>query len=206
MVILASASPQRKALLNQIGIEPEVIPSQLKEEMDPRDVRGSISRLAAQKCHSTLLEMCERVPGAGPFPIPSWIISADTVIQKESSVFGKPHNHIDAKRMLVSLSGEFHSVLTAVVVASLCNSDEGMPALDTEISTVAETLVTFQKLENSEIEWYLNTGEWIGAAGAYRIQEKGACLVESIEGSFSNVVGLPLELIYGMLNNLGYPW
>ncbi|MBT3272017.1 MAG: septum formation protein Maf [Spirochaetales bacterium] len=202
MLILASSSPQRKALLKQIGIDPIVVPSEIPEEVEGNNVRGDITLLAKQKLEAVLSSLLTSPEIAGELKEPCWIIAADTVVVCKEEVFGKPEDESDAKRMLSSLSGTRHSVLTAVHISRLCRSSENL--VEDSRAEIAETYVDFISMNPADITWYLFTEEWRGAAGGYRIQARGAVLVEAISGSFSNVVGLPLELIYGMLGDLGF--
>jgi septum formation protein len=202
MVVLASASPQRKTLLRQIGIGPVVIPAGIEEKLDGDTISHSLIQLAAQKAQAAVAQLAQR-PIANN-KIKSWIIGADTVILFDGEVLGKPKSKDDADRMLRLLSGNTHQVMTGVFVGIIGRDKQGGPVTTNNTTAVSETNVTFKSLSDREISWYIATGEWRNAAGAYRIQSKGACLVSAISGSFSNVVGLPLELIYGMLIQLGY--
>jgi MAF protein len=137
---------------------------------------------------------------AGP-PTPyssPWVFGADTIVVLEGEIFGKPAGRDDARRMLERLAGRRHEVITAM---ALYNGQRKTVDCRSKISEVA-----FAPLTGAEIEWYLDTGEWEGAAGAYRLQEMGACLIESINGSPSGVAGLPLYELYVMLRDNGYPY
>jgi len=130
--------------------------------------------------------------------LPRWICAADTVIALNSNVFGKPLNREEAAKMLEQLSGRQHKVVTSVALWSsrtkkidLCSSS---------------CTVTFAPLSEAEIEWYIDTNEWQGVAGAYRIQELASCFITQIKGSPSNVAGLPIREFYVMLRNNGYPY
>jgi septum formation protein len=147
-------------------------------------------RLAKEKVAALL----DGYPGA---EIP-WVIGADTMLEFQGRMIGKPASRQEAEEFLRLLSGSTHLAITGVV---LRNGETA--SLDAGYSV---TEVTMASLSEQEIQWYLGTEEWDGVAGGYRIQEKGACLVERISGCYSTVVGLPLRLIYGMLMNNGYPF
>jgi len=122
---------------------------------------------------------------------PRWVLGVDTVVEIDGTVLGKPSGPEEAERMLRALSGKVHRVYSGV--ALLVERTRPM-----ELESVC-TEVKFRAMEDGEIRSYIESGEWAGAAGAYRIQERGAFLVEWIRGSYSNVVGLPLEAFYGIL-------
>ncbi|MGQ9609969.1 MAG: Maf family protein [bacterium] len=173
-IILASESPRRKKLLEQIGINFEVVSSQVNEDkIIDNDPLKNIQLLALKKA--------QEVANRGYVGI---IIGADTQIFIDGEIIGKPKDREDAKRILLKLSGRNHSVIT------------GIALIDTESQTsetwVETTTVKFRELMIDEIEEYLDTGEYIGKAGAYGIQERAAAFVERIEGCYFNVVGLPL--------------
>ena len=140
-----------------------------------------------------------------------WILGADTIIELDGRIMGKPASADEARTMLSSLSAKEHRVLTGVSLlkASIENPASSKSTLVIDKPKFATecdvTLVRFSKLSNDEIEWYLRSCEWRDAAGSYKIQQKGACLVESIFGSYSNVVGLPIRRIYGMLLEQNFP-
>ena len=127
-----------------------------------------------------------------------WITGVDTLVKISGHILGKPGSREEAREYLKQLSGKEHSVFTAIAL---------LPTIQAEWAVeYSKTLVRFRELTEVEIEWYLTTEEWVGAAGAYRIQERGAFHVHSINGSYSNVVGLPLSLFYLMLRRTGYPF
>ena len=202
MVLLASASPQRHQLLKQIGIEPMIVPSDVPEEVDPDDVLGSLKLLAGRKASASIAKLFVGEPNQ--FDGPVWVIGADTVIQHEGRILGKVADEQEALEVLRFLSGASHSVLTGVCVRKLGRKGSHLESTEQPVTAVATTTVRFRELSAKERAWYVSTGEWRGAAGAYRIQKRGACLVEGIEGSYSNVVGLPIGLIYGILSRLGF--
>ena len=127
-----------------------------------------------------------------------WIAGADTIIFLDRQIYGKPSDREQARLMLLKLQGRTHEVITAV---ALFNSRKQTTDRCSVISTVS-----FAKMDEAEIEWYLDTGEWEGVAGSYRVQGLAACFITEIHGSFSSIVGLPLREFYAMLKNNGYPY
>jgi septum formation protein len=125
-----------------------------------------------------------------------WIISADTIVEAGGRVLGKPENEGEALSFLRLLSGRTHRVHTGIALIP-CSGDPVASALCT-------TRVTFRRMTETELAFYAGTGEWRGVAGAYRIQERGGFFIEHIRGSYSNVVGLPLETLYVLLRKHGY--
>jgi septum formation protein len=128
--------------------------------------------------------------------LPLWIFGADTLISLDGEICGKPADREDAQAMLKRLQGRNHEVITAM---ALYNGRE--KAVDCR-STVSE--VSFASLTQADIDWYLDTGEWQGAAGAYKVQGLASCFISNINGSYSGIVGLPLREFYVMLKDNGY--
>jgi septum formation protein len=183
--VLASASPRRRELLRQIGFEPAAIdPADIDETPQKRETpaRHAI-RLARLKAET----VAQRHPGAV-------IIGADTVVACGRRILPKGEDEGTARRCLEMLSGRRHRVH-----GGLCVVD---PNGKTH-SRLVTTTVTFKRLERREIEAYLLTGEWRGKAGGYAIQGRAAAFAKAINGSYSNVVGLPLFEIHGLLAGLG---
>lgn len=186
-LILASASPRRRQLLQQIGVRFSVLPVDIDESVRPGEAsRDYVLRMAETKARGGH----QRQPGALP------VLGADTTVVLEGSIFGKPVGRADALTMLMALSGRTHSVLSAVVVVKDDRCE----------SKLSETKVTFRALQQSECLDYWNTGEPADKAGAYAIQGKGAVFVEHLAGSFSGVVGLPLVETCDLLKLFGIPW
>jgi septum formation protein len=150
-----------------------------------------VATLAARKA-AAVRDLLPQVEGGRA----RWILGADTLVAVDGSALGKPENVAEAASMLRLLSGRPHVVHTGLALV--------LPEIEVPETEVSATRVWFRELSEREIAWYLSTGEWEGAAGAYRIQERGAFLVREIHGSHSNIVGLPLETIYGMLSRHGY--
>jgi septum formation protein len=200
-LILASASPRRAELLRQAGIDFAVLPADVDETVAageaPEDYVRRVSEAKARV-------IAARAPG-------SLVLSADTTVVVSGDILGKPSDAADARRMLRALSGRTHEVLTAVTLARpALSSAEGSPSgLETILDTrVASTSVELAPISDSEIDWYVATGEPMDKAGAYAIQGLASRFVTRIAGSYSNVVGLPVALVYGLLRErsaLPYP-
>lgn len=184
-LILASNSPRRKELLRQIGLDFRTDPADLDERMLPNEAPEAYAIRAAIDKAQVVAQRTD----AGI------IIAADTIVVLDDMVLGKPLNSQDAFRMLSLLSGRMHRVITGL---ALVDAATGKTLTKSE-----ETRVWFRSLTQDEIAAYVSTGEPLDKAGAYGIQEKGALLVEKIEGCYFNVVGLPLALLAQMLENFG---
>ena len=185
-IVLASASPRRSELLSQVGIEFEVIPSNIPEEpLDGETPDEHVMRLSFEKASEVL-----RRVGDG-----SWVIGSDTVVIIDDEILGKPEDRADAISMLKKLSGREHRVITGY---SIINSSSGK-----EIKKSVDTAVKFKTLTDDEISGYVDSGEPMDKAGAYAIQGLGSFMVEGIIGSYSNVVGLPVCQIVADLEELG---
>jgi septum formation protein len=182
-VVLASASPRRRQLLDLIGIEHEVRPANIDESMRPREVpRRHAERLAREKATA----IAKRDPDL-------ITIAADTIVVINRKVLGKPRDADQAAQMLALLSGREHVVTTAVAVS------RGKKLR----SAVEEVRVKFRRLRDDEIEAYIATGEPMDKAGAYGIQGYGATIVERIEGDYFAVMGLPIVRLIGLLRDVG---
>ncbi|MBB6481318.1 Maf family protein [Spirochaeta isovalerica] len=185
---LVSSSPRRQTLLTQMGIPFDVFPVETEEDMT-RDIGPEVlaRTIAEEKLHAFLKNPPIQV---------KWAVAADTFISYHDRRVGKPENRLEAERELLSLSGMTHQVLTGI---SLYRAKDR-----TILTEVDITDVTFRPLSAKEIAWYLDTEEWKGVAGSYRIQGKGECLISGINGSYSNVMGLPITRFYGMLTKLDF--
>lgn len=180
---LASASPRRKDLLRSVGLDFDIVPSGIEETGDPAEPAEALGRRwASGKAESVSMLTPNR-----------WIIAADTIVLLEGEIFGKPQDEGEAFGMLRRLSGKVHEVITAIALA------HGESRI-LRVQSV-RTRVKFRDLSEAEIKAYVRSGEPLDKAGAYGIQGIGAFLVHSIEGSYTNVVGLPLaETIQWLLD------
>lgn len=183
-VILASASPRRRELLKQIGIEAVVCPAAYDEA-------GGTAAEAEDVVLANALGKCRAVAALKGSSTP--VIAADTVVVIDNKILGKPASEAEAAAMLRLLSGREHKVMTGIAVISSGR----------ELSEVCVTRVLFRSLSDSEISAYIATGEPLDKAGAYGIQGRGAVLVEKIDGCYNNVVGLPLTRLYMLLSAIG---
>ncbi len=184
-LILASASPRRAELLASAGYEFSVDVADVDESVLPGEPPELyVMRVAREKVR----QVSARRRKSG-----SAVIAADTTVVAGGEILGKPENATDAVRMLKTLSGNVHEVLTAVVVV----------AGSQEKAEVVRTRVHLLPISMDEIHWYVATGEPEGKAGAYAIQGRAARFVDWIDGSWSNVVGLPIATVARMLTELG---
>ncbi|MGH7499450.1 MAG: Maf family protein [Gemmatimonadales bacterium] len=181
-LILASASPRRRQLLEMLGIPITVVPSNLPEVRRPAETAiDYVERLAREKAHS--------VPG-------SLVLGADTTVIVRDEVLEKPAGTADALRMLRKLQGRTHQVVTSVALVA-------GPAV---YQATDITNVTFRRMDEAMLEAYVATGEPMDKAGAYGIQGCGAALVERIDGDFFSVMGLPIRLVLNLLEQAGHPY
>ena len=186
-VILASASPRRKELLKQIGIEYAIMVSDKEEAPTSTDPEQVCQELAAMKAEEVAANAEVIFPG-----VPLVIIGADTVVSCDGLILGKPKDREDAAKMLRELSDKTHQVYTGVC-AIYCGCGDEVPAKKTFADC---TDVTVAPLSEEAIEDYLNTGEPFDKAGAYGIQGYFARYVVEIKGDYNNVVGLPVGRVY----------
>jgi len=178
-LVLASASPRRSELLRAAGIEFTVRVADIDETILPDESPEEyVLRLAREKAQAVAQDG-------------EWVLGADTTVVINGEIAAKPVDAEDARRMLRLLEGEWHEVLTGVALVGGGQT----------LAEVAVTRVKFAEMTEAEIDWYVATGEPMDKAGAYGIQGYAARFVESIEGSYSNVVGLPVQVVYRMLEN-----
>ncbi|MBI1815072.1 MAG: septum formation inhibitor Maf [Deltaproteobacteria bacterium] len=180
-LVLASASPRRRELLAQLGVPFEVLPSEVPEEpLAGESPEAFAARVAREKAD----EVAAQRPAA-------WVLAADTVVTIEGRILGKPADAIDARRMLRELSGRTHRVLTAVTLRS--------PSRQRSEDLLCATAVTMRPLSDREIEQYLDSGEPFDKAGGYGIQGRASPFIAAVNGSYTNVVGLPLDEVRALL-------
>ena len=183
MIILASASPRRKEILDEMGIDYVVEPS-FYEENNAQDLPPDV--LAERQARGKAAEVARRLSPKCP------VLGADTIVVLDGKVLGKPKDKDDAARMLSMLSGRTHEVITGVAVVSG----------DTIDSSAAHTDVSFRTISEEDIAAYIETGEPMDKAGAYAIQGIGGRFVKDIRGSRSNVIGLPKRLTAKLLEEI----
>ena len=187
-LVLASASPRRAELLRQIGIVPDVIaPADVDERPGAKERPTDYARRLAEAKADQIAPQHEG----------SFVLAADTVVALGRRSLPKPADAAAARRSLALLSGRRHRVLGAVILVA----PDGRRA-----RRLVTTAVRFKRLEPSEIEAYLESGEWQDKAGGYGIQGRAAAFVPAVNGSYSNVVGLPLAETAALLHGLGYRW
>jgi septum formation protein len=182
-LLLASASPRRAELLRAAGLEFDVQPAHVDESVHVGETPEQyVRRVADAKARAVVADAGDRV-----------VLAADTTVVADDRILGKPNDAADASRMLRLLSARRHQVLTAVTLARAARV----------LTRVAVTNVEFAPLSEEEVAWYVATGEPFDKAGAYAVQGLAARFVTRIDGSYSNVVGLPVALVYAMLRELG---
>ena len=182
--MLASGSPRRAELLARLGLEPAIRPADVDETpRDREEPAALVSRLAGAKATAAATR------GSGD----EVVLAADTVVVLDGAALGKPRDRDHAAAMLRALSGRTHQVVTGVSVL------RGEVAAATRVTTS----VTFRKLTEAELAWYLATGEPDDKAGGYGLQGAGAVLVDRVDGSDTNVIGLPLAQTVGLLRDVG---
>lgn len=191
-LILASASPRRKELLEQAGAVFEIIPAKGKEVITKEKPHEVVMELALQKARE-VAEHPDMIMDNGE----TIILGADTVVAFEDKILGKPKDREDAVRMLTQLNGNPHSVYTGVAIVRKADDTEQI------FHFYEETKVTMYPMSRAEIEAYVSTGEPMDKAGAYGIQGRCAIYIEKIAGDYNNVVGLPIAKIYQKMSKLG---
>ncbi len=191
-LILASTSPRRKDLLSQIGLNFTIVASDYEEDMTlPLSPTELTMHLSKEKALAVAKNYSEAI-----------IIGADTVVTIDGAVLGKAHTKEDAQRMLSRLSGKTHQVVTGLTVIIPAADSPTKEQIIENVASISN--VTFKPLAAEEIDWYIQTGEPLEKAGAYGIQGLGALFVEKIEGSYSGIVGLPLEILYEIFKRNDY--
>lgn len=184
VLVLASTSPRRAAILGALGIPFTAVAPSVDESLLPGETGAAAAeRLARAKAAAV-----------GPRDLP--ILAADTLVVCDGEVLGKPETREEAARMLRTLSGRSHEVVTGVCLAHGPASRSG----------VETTIVTFAPMSAAEIAWYVATGEPLDKAGAYHVDGRGALFVSSVSGSPSNVAGLPVRLVLRLARDAGLRW
>ena len=184
-LILASKSPRRRFLLEQAGLTFTVIPSTVDERAIP---------MTSPEKHVQVLAKAKAKEIAMDYP-ESWVIGADTIVLIDHTILGKPRTEAEARHMLKTLSHRTHRVMTGYYIC--CKKAQR------SFSEAVETKVLFKPVTQSEIDWYINTGEPFDKAGGYAAQGLGTFLIKHIEGSYTNVVGLPICEVIDYLTKEG---
>lgn len=189
-VYLASKSPRRKELLEQVSIEPIIIPTSTDERiLKGEDAKDYAKRVSIGKAESGIAEI---IKAGLDKNIP--LISCDTTVVIESEILGKPSTANDARNMLMKLSGKTHQVFSSITVYGFCK--------DLLVTETCITEVSFKELSSDEIDCYISTSEPFGKAGSYAIQGYAAAFISNINGSYSCVMGLPLFETIQMLRKV----
>lgn len=188
-LVLASASPRRRALLTQLGLEFEAVATPVDETPPPRVApAAAVAAIAARKLEAYL--------GRPDARRHAHVLAADTEVVVGRKLFGKPADLRSAKTMLAALAGRTHTVVSAVVVAA--------PA-GRRFRAVEKSRVALARLGPDQIRSYVATGEPFGKAGGYAVQGQGAALIRRVQGDYTNVVGLPIRATLRLLDRSGYP-
>jgi septum formation protein len=189
-LILASSSPRRAEILRDAGIPFEIRAAQVDEaELPDETARAMVTRLAEAKARAVAAQI-------DPTTRDCFIVGADTTVELDGEILGKPRDAAHAREMLAKLAGRTHHVLTGIFLLRL-------PGNATR-ATVEKSAVTFAPLSEKEVDAYVATGEPLGKAGAYAIQGLAGRFIPGIEGCYFNVVGLPLARLYALLRELGW--
>lgn len=176
-LVLASSSPRRAEILERAGWPYEIMVAGIDETLFPNEEAAAyVQRLARSKAEAVASRLNEGL-----------VLGADTTVVVANQILGQPDDEADARRMLDLLNAKWHEVLTGVAVVQV--GREARVAYET-------TRVRFAEMSESEIDWYISTGEPFGKAGAYGIQGKASLFIEEIEGDYFNIMGLPIRLVY----------
>jgi septum formation protein len=185
-LVLASASPRRRELLEQLGLVLEVVPADIDETPRPDERPADyVRRVAAAKCDA----VTDGLP-ADHRPLP--VVAADTIVIVDDQILGQPKDELDARRMLLALAGRRHDVTTAYRIR------HGGKTLERAVTTT----VSFRALQPAEVDAYLASGEWRGKAGGYAVQGRAGAFATELRGSHTNVIGLPVAELLADLQAL----
>lgn len=185
-MILASKSPRRKEILAQLGFQLQIKSKDIEEISDKVEIVEQIKDISLKKVMVVAVENPKE-----------FVVGADTVVVIDGKILGKPKSEMDAEKMLKSLSGKSHEVITAY---TLINLEKNI-----KITNSVESTVYFKQISNEEIEWYIKSGEPMDKAGAYGIQGLGSIFVDKIDGDFFAIMGFPINHFIKTLNNLKIP-
>lgn len=188
-IILASGSPRRRELMQKARLPFRTATPNIDEQALIASSADKAVREIARKKVEAIIPQCK--PDSS-----GWILAADTLVELDGKILGKPDGMEQARDFIRELAGKVHRVHTGLAL---------YPGKVRKIKTVlATTEVKFRSMNRDEIEFYIHSGEWMGAAGAYRIQEQGGFFIDWVKGSYSNVIGLPIESLYLLLKQNGY--
>lgn len=200
-LVLASTSPRRETILRRFRLDPIIVPTDVDETPIPgENAPDLVERLARAKAKAGWV----RSGGLGVDVGRRLVVAADTVVEIDGRILGKPSDPDEARAMLNSLSGRQHHVLSGVAISRHADAAGGEDQPEV-LSTTERTAVWFRDLDDSDVEWYLGTGEPLDKAGGYGIQDMGALLVERVDGSYANVVGLPVVALDRLTRKAGWP-
>ncbi|MCR5317480.1 MAG: Maf family protein [Treponema sp.] len=189
-IILASSSPRRQEILKLLNIPFVVNPANI-EESYPSDMKSEkVAEYLAVKKVKAVMDSFDSETEA------TWILGADTLIILDGKIYGQPKSQEEASSFLHDFQGKTHKVMTGIALYN--------PESKQIVSRSSTSKVTFSDMSGDEIEWYLNTGEWHGAAGGYRIQGLASCFIKNISGTESAVMGLPIFELYDILKTQNY--
>ena len=189
-IILAASSPRRQEILKMMNIPFRVIMPNVNENLTTAKSPAELTETLAR---SKVLSVVHSLP---PKQVIPWVLGADTIVALNNRIYGKPSDQDEAFEYIKSFQGKTHTVCTTI---ALYNGAKKTTSVRTAISKV-----TFAPMTQREIEAYVETGDWHGAAGGYRIQGMASCFISKIEGSQSCVVGLPIFELYDILRSQGY--
>lgn len=190
-LVLASGSPRRLELLRRVGLDPDVVPAGVDEQLaEDEPAEDYVERTALDKARAVAAERPD-----------SFVLAADTVVVIDDRVLGKPLDRSDARTMLEHLAGNDHLVMTSVVVLSPLKADGTTRTAHRKTATAT---VRMGALTEREIEWYVDSDEPYDKAGAYALQGAGAALVDAIAGDPTTVIGLPLRTTLNLLRTAGF--
>jgi septum formation protein len=195
-LVLASASPRRREILGSLGFDPLILPQDIDESAcDHLPVSMRVTALAERKARCAAAMLPPSCPIHDAF-----ILGADTLVCLEEAgsvmAFGKAADSTEARSMITRLAGRSHHVHTGLALY--------LPGSESVISASSDSLVSFAAMDAADIDFYIRTGDWEGAAGSYKIQGCAAWFIERIEGSWSGIVGLPIRELYGMLRKANF--
>lgn len=185
-MILASKSPRRKEILAQLGFQLQIKSKDIEEISDKVEIVEQIKDISLKKVMAVAVENPKE-----------FVVGADTVVVIDGKILGKPKSEVDAEKMLKSLSGKSHEVITAY---TLINLEKNI-----KITNSVESTVYFKQISDEEIKWYIKSGEPMDKAGAYGIQGLGSIFVDKIDGDFFAIMGFPINHFIKTLNNLKIP-